>query len=174
MHSTHILHIYYTHTLCCVQYTYTYSTHMYSTHSRDKGTFILKILKSPARQKLQSAVFRSKYVYVSLYNKLSSKCNSLARCPIPRGVQGQVGWGPGQPGLVLIWRLVALPSAGRLELDYPFSPFQPKPFCDPHKLAYINIIKSMKNYPSRCLETFGKHEKKKSQVAVHQLCTSQQ
>ncbi len=22
-------------------------------------------------------------------------------CPIPRGVQGQVGWGPGQPGLVL-------------------------------------------------------------------------
>ena len=21
-------------------------------------------------------------------------------CPIPRGVQGQVGWGPGQPGLV--------------------------------------------------------------------------
>ena len=22
-------------------------------------------------------------------------------CPIPGGVQGQVGWGPGQPGLVL-------------------------------------------------------------------------
>ena len=22
-------------------------------------------------------------------------------CPIPEGVQGQVGWGPGQPGLVL-------------------------------------------------------------------------
>ena len=21
-------------------------------------------------------------------------------CPIPGGVQGQVGWGPGQPGLV--------------------------------------------------------------------------
>jgi len=23
------------------------------------------------------------------------------RCPIPGGVQGQVGWGPGQPGLIL-------------------------------------------------------------------------
>ena len=22
------------------------------------------------------------------------------RCPVPGGVQGQVGWGPGQPGLV--------------------------------------------------------------------------
>ena len=22
-------------------------------------------------------------------------------CPIPGGVQGQVGWGPGQPGVVL-------------------------------------------------------------------------
>jgi len=22
-------------------------------------------------------------------------------CPVPGGVQGQVGWGPGQPGLVL-------------------------------------------------------------------------
>ena len=27
--------------------------------------------------------------------------NRLLRCPIPGGVQGQVGWGPGQPGLVL-------------------------------------------------------------------------
>jgi len=23
------------------------------------------------------------------------------RCPVPRGVQDQVGWGPGQPDLVL-------------------------------------------------------------------------
>ena len=23
-----------------------------------------------------------------------------SRCPVPGGVQGQVGWGPGQPGLV--------------------------------------------------------------------------
>ena len=22
-------------------------------------------------------------------------------CPVPGGVQGQVGWGPGQPGIVL-------------------------------------------------------------------------
>ena len=27
-------------------------------------------------------------------------------CPVPVGVKGQVGWGPGQPGLV--GRLVAL------------------------------------------------------------------
>ena len=29
-----------------------------------------------------------------------------------------------------IWRLVPLPVAGGLELDDPWSPFQPKPFCD--------------------------------------------
>jgi len=34
-------------------------------------------------------------------------------CPIPGDVQGQVGWGPGQPGLV-----VGDPAQGRsLELD---------------------------------------------------------
>ena len=31
---------------------------------------------------------------------------------IPGGVEGQVGWGPGQPGLVSMWRLVALPVVG--------------------------------------------------------------
>ena len=30
-------------------------------------------------------------------------------CPVPGGVQGQVGWGPGQPGLVLN---VVLPVVG--------------------------------------------------------------
>ena len=33
-------------------------------------------------------------------------------CPIPKGVQGQVGCGPGQPGLVLNGRLVVLPVVG--------------------------------------------------------------
>ena len=41
--------------------------------------------------------------------------------PIPGGVQGQVEWGPGQPGLVWHskWRLAALPEARGLELDDP-------------------------------------------------------
>ena len=50
--------------------------------------------------------------------------------PVPGGVQGQVGWGPGQPGLVWHskWRLAALPEAWGLELDDPCGPFHPKPF----------------------------------------------
>ena len=40
-------------------------------------------------------------------------------CPIPGDVQGQVGWGPGQPGLVLYGE-VGGPACGRgLELDDP-------------------------------------------------------
>jgi len=49
---------------------------------------------------------------------------------VPGGVQGQVGWGPGQPGLVLDVE-VGGPSPGRgLELDDPWGPLQPKPFYD--------------------------------------------
>ena len=33
-------------------------------------------------------------------------------CPIPGGVQGQVGWGPGQPGLLLDME-VGGPACGR-------------------------------------------------------------
>ena len=33
-------------------------------------------------------------------------------CPIPGGVQGQVGWGPGQPSLVLDTK-VGGPACGR-------------------------------------------------------------
>ena len=39
------------------------------------------------------------------------------QCSIPGGVQGQVGWSPGQPDLIC--NLVALPVAGGLELDDP-------------------------------------------------------
>jgi len=43
---------------------------------------------------------------------------------------------PMRPHLVYyqIWRLVTLPVAGRLELDYPWGPFQPKTFYDSIKL----------------------------------------
>ena len=49
---------------------------------------------------------------------------------VPGGVEGQVGWGPGQPGLVLNGE-VGGPACGRgLELCDPWGPFQPRPFCD--------------------------------------------
>jgi len=32
-------------------------------------------------------------------------------CPVPGGVQGQVGWGPGQPGLALYLK-VGHPACG--------------------------------------------------------------
>ena len=51
-------------------------------------------------------------------------------CPVPRGVQGQVGWGPGYPSLVLNVEVGALHAAGVLELDDPWGPFQPYPFYD--------------------------------------------
>ena len=39
-------------------------------------------------------------------------------CPVPGGVQGQAGWRPGQPGLVLDME-VGGPACGGLELHYP-------------------------------------------------------
>ena len=52
---------------------------------------------------------------------------SMVRCwkRLPREVvdalslEDQVGWGPGNPVYYPIWRLVALPVAGGLELDDP-------------------------------------------------------
>ena len=40
-------------------------------------------------------------------------------CPIPGGVQGQVGWGPGQPALVLNMEDVSPACGGGLEFDDP-------------------------------------------------------
>jgi len=51
-------------------------------------------------------------------------------CPVPGGVQGQVGWGPGQPGLVLNVEVGGPACGGGLELDDPSGSFQPKPFYD--------------------------------------------
>jgi len=51
-------------------------------------------------------------------------------CPIPGGVQDQVGWGPGQPGLVLNVEIGG-PAYGRgLEIHDPRGPFQPGLFYD--------------------------------------------
>jgi len=40
-------------------------------------------------------------------------------CPIPGGVQGQVGWGPGQPGLILDMEVGCPACGGGLELHDP-------------------------------------------------------
>ena len=40
-------------------------------------------------------------------------------CLVPGGIQGQVEWGPGQPGLVLNGEVGSPASAGGLELDDP-------------------------------------------------------
>jgi len=49
---------------------------------------------------------------------------------IPGGVQGQVGWGPGQPGLVLDTEVGGHACGRGLALDDPWGPFQPKLFYD--------------------------------------------
>ena len=60
------------------------------------------------------------------WNRLSREV--VDALSIPGGVQGQVGWGPGQPGLVLNVE-VGGPACSMvgLEPDDPCSPFQPKP-----------------------------------------------
>jgi len=40
-------------------------------------------------------------------------------CPVPGGVQGQVGWGLGQPGLVLNVEVGGPTCSRGLELDGP-------------------------------------------------------
>ena len=45
-------------------------------------------------------------------------------CPIPGGVQDQVGWSPGLPGLVPD---LEIGGPEVLELDDPWGPLQPKP-----------------------------------------------
>ena len=49
---------------------------------------------------------------------------------IPGGVQGQVGWGPGQPGLVWNVEVVGPVCGGGLELHGPWGSFQPRQLCD--------------------------------------------
>ena len=58
-------------------------------------------------------------------------------CPIPGGIQGQVGCGSGQPGLV-----VGDPAHSRgLKLDDHRGSFQPRPFYDSMSyLSYCTIF----------------------------------
>ncbi len=48
---------------------------------------------------------------------LAQAAQRRCECPIPGGVQGHIGWGPGQPELVPDSVLAILPTAGGLELD---------------------------------------------------------
>jgi len=51
-------------------------------------------------------------------------------CPTPGGVQDQLGWSPGHPGLVPDLEDGG-PACGKgLEFDDPWGPFQPRPFYD--------------------------------------------
>jgi len=49
---------------------------------------------------------------------------------IPGGVQGQIGWCPGQPGLVLNVEVGSPACGGGLEIHDPWGLFQPELFCD--------------------------------------------
>jgi len=51
-------------------------------------------------------------------------------CSVPGGVQGQVGWGPGQPGLVPDLEVGGSACGRGLEPDDHWGPVQPKPFYD--------------------------------------------
>ena len=45
--------------------------------------------------------FSSQVLYQESGEVLERAAHRSCGCPVPGGVQGQVGWGPGQPGLVL-------------------------------------------------------------------------
>ena len=53
---------------------------------------------------------------------LEQAAQSGRGCPVPGGVQGQVGWGPGQPGPVLnveVGGLACGGAGGRLKFHDP-------------------------------------------------------
>ena len=67
-------------------------------------------------------------------------------CSIPGGVQGQVGWGPEQPGLVPGLE-VGGPACGKeLKLNDPRGPFQPKPFYGSMILCYLKTSANLFYY----------------------------
>lgn len=61
-------------------------------------------------------------------------------CSVPGGVQGQVGWGPGQPGLVLNEE-VGGPACGQRRgwsfMILDLGTFQPRPLCDSVNSAFF-------------------------------------
>ena len=63
-------------------------------------------------------------------------------CPIPGGVQDQVGWDPGQPAVVPDVEVGGPASGRRLELNDSLGPFQSEPFCDSMILKCYHVGKS--------------------------------
>ena len=65
---------------------------------------------------LQKVAFKdwgnSEVLYYESGEVLAQAARRGCECPIPGGVQGWVGWGPGQPGLVLNVE-VGGPACGR-------------------------------------------------------------
>jgi len=45
--------------------------------------------------------YQEEFLYYESSEVLEQVALRSCGCPVPGGVQGQVGWGPGQPGLVL-------------------------------------------------------------------------
>ena len=61
-------------------------------------------------------------------------------CLIPGGVQGQVGWGPGQLGFIPDLEVGGSAVSEELEHDDPWGPFQPKPFYDSNVATFRAFI----------------------------------
>ena len=85
------------------------------------------------------------WIYFKAFNKTHWLWDSLiARrgcgCPLTGGTQGQVGWSPGQPGLVLN-REVGGPACGRGRWRFmdSWGPFQPRPPCDSDSVTSKSI-----------------------------------
>ena len=55
-------------------------------------------------------------VYYESGKVLQQATQRGCRCPIPGGIQSQVGWGPGQPGLVLNVEVGVPACGGGLEI----------------------------------------------------------
>ena len=64
---------------------------------------------------------------VRCWNRLSTE---VVDAPILQVFKTRLDGALGILVLYQVWRLVALPVAGVLELDDPWGPFQPGPFCD--------------------------------------------
>ena len=86
-------------------------------------------------------------------------------CPLPRGIQGQAGWGCEQPGLV-----GGVPACSRgVELDDPWGPFQPKPFYGSVILKQSYFGKFMPASPRRGSEcAVSSHHLGSLQLAISQ------
>jgi len=69
----------------------------------------------------------------SIIPPLESRMLHPWRCSRPDWMEPYATW------RYQIWRLVALPAAGRWELSDPWGPFQPKPYCDSMKVPFQSV-----------------------------------